>query len=133
MKRYRRRGLEAFPTQDLTGTPEDPAVFELEALTRPKSVQIKGRIDPRTGEPQENKVMDVHVVNTSVPEIVKKDDEYSLWFTTVLTKEMDENLPDVQEGTKFLLCYYGRYQKGKRPKSTDPHLFRVIPQPSAGD
>jgi len=120
IERYRRKGLQSFPTSDLIGSEDDPAVFELEALSKVKEVELKGG--------RKSKVIDVKVLNTSMPETVEKGEQYSLWFTTVLEKEMQENMPDVKEGDVFLLCYYGKYQKGKRPSPTDPHIFRVIPE-----
>jgi hypothetical protein len=105
---------------------EDPAVFQVEATDEPREVTIASRIDPQTKKPQVTKVLDIHVTKSSDGN-VHEDETYTLWYTTVLAKELDALKPPVK-GQEFILCYYGRKQKGKKPASTDPHIFRVIPQ-----
>jgi len=58
IERYRRKGLQSFPTSDLIGSEDDPAVFELEALSKVKEVELKGG--------RKSKVIDVKVLNTSM-------------------------------------------------------------------
>jgi len=115
--------LPSFPLDQLEGiaSDEDPVVFLVEPLDdAPRSVEIQGREKPA-------KVIDILVHRSSEPDVVKEGQKYSLWYTTVLETEM-KVLPRPLEGTRFLLCYYGRFQKGKKPKSTDPHIFRAVPQ-----
>jgi len=115
--------LPSFPISELEdiATDEDPVVFLVESLDdAPRTVEIQGREKPA-------KVIDILVHRSSAPDVVKKEQKYSLWYTTVLETEM-KALPRPLEGTKFLLCYYGRFQKGKKPRSTDPHIFRAVPQ-----
>lgn len=116
--------LDSFPTNDIGGSEEDPAVFLVEALDEPREVEIRNRVD-KDGKPQKNKVMDI-TIHKSSDSTVEEGKSYSLWFSTVLTKEI-EALPKPLKDSKFILCYYGRYQKGKKPATTDPHIWRCIP------
>ena len=110
--------LDSFPIGDISGSEEDPAVFLVEALDEPRLVNIQ-KPTPRTSQ-----VTDI-LVHKSSDSTVEEGKSYSLWGTTVLQKEIDA-LPKPVKGSKFILAYYGRYQKGKKPASTDPHIFRCI-------
>lgn len=99
--------------RQLGGTQEDPVVIEVEFLTQPRTIQT-------TKMPSPMDVCDVKVIQSSVPELAKPGETYSVWAnTTGLAREFNK----IKLDQKFIIASHG---KVRTKKKQDFYVFNFI-------